>query len=175
VQNPQLLIPIDRIKGDETYKYLGVLLDENFNLNKHTDYVCNKLSRALFCINRVKSYLQKSSLRNLYFALFNSHFLYCVNIMGATSQQNIKRIFTLQKKAVHTVFNSAYNAHTFELFKNLNTLPFDKLLVYQRAVFMHSIRYNYASVSFAVTAMALAMAPAVAPAVAPTLALTHIR
>jgi hypothetical protein len=54
VQNPQLLIPIDRIKGDETYKYLGVLLDENFNLNKHTDYVCNKLSRALFCINRVE-------------------------------------------------------------------------------------------------------------------------
>jgi hypothetical protein len=43
----------------ETYKYLGVLLDENFNLNKHTDYVCNKLSRALFCINRVKSLLQK--------------------------------------------------------------------------------------------------------------------
>jgi hypothetical protein len=71
--------------------------------------------------------------------------------MGATSQQNIKRILTLQKKAVCTVFNSAYNAHTFELFKNLNTLPFDKLLVYQRAVFMHSIRYNYAPVSFAET------------------------
>jgi hypothetical protein len=150
-QDPNLQIPIERIMGDETYKYLGVLIDENFNLNRHTDFICNKLSRALFCMNRVKSFLQKRSLKNLYFALFNSHLLYCANILGATSQQNIKRILTLQKKAVRIVFNAAYNAHTHEFFKDLNTLPFDKLLFFQRAVFMHSIRYNYAPLSFAET------------------------
>jgi hypothetical protein len=149
-QNPNLdlLIPIDRIKGDETYKYLGILLDENLNFNKHVDYVCNKLSKSLFCINRVKSILKKESLKNLYFALFNSHLLYCINILGSTSQQNIKRILTLQKKAVRTINNSAYNAHTLELFIDLNTLPFDKLIIYHRAVFMHAIKYDYAPPSF---------------------------
>jgi hypothetical protein len=86
--DPDLIYPIERIKGDATYKYLGVLLDENLNFNKHTNFVYNKLSKALFCLMRVKTLLPNKSLLNLYFALFNSHLLYCINILGSTSQKN---------------------------------------------------------------------------------------
>jgi hypothetical protein len=58
--DPSLIFPIERIKDAATYKYLGVLLDENLNFNKNTDYICNKLSKALFCITRVKTLLPKN-------------------------------------------------------------------------------------------------------------------
>jgi hypothetical protein len=146
--DPGLFFPIERVKGDATYKYLGVLLDENLNLNKHSEYICNKLSKALFCLTRVKTLLPNRSLVNLYFALFNSHLLYCVNILGSTSQKNINKIHKLQKKAIRIVKNAPYNAHTAGFFADLDILPFDKLIVYHRALFMHSIKYEYAPASF---------------------------
>jgi hypothetical protein len=59
-QDPSRIFPIERIKNDKTYKYLGVLLDENLNFNKHTESTCNKLTKALFCITRVKTMLPKN-------------------------------------------------------------------------------------------------------------------
>jgi hypothetical protein len=99
--NPDLIFKIDRVSNgseEKCYKYLGVLLDENLNFNMHVDYVCNKLSRSLFCLNRQKKFVRKKALIQVYHALFNSHLLYCINILGATSMQNIKRISIMQKK-----------------------------------------------------------------------------
>jgi hypothetical protein len=149
--DPSRIYPIERIKGDSTYKYLGILLDENLNFNKHTEYICSKLSKAIFCITRVKTLLPNKSLVNLYFALFNSHLLYCINILGSTSQKNITKIHKIQKKAVRILKNAHFNAHTAELFADLGILPFDKLIVFHRALFMHSVKYGYVPNSFSNT------------------------
>jgi len=37
-----------------SYKLLGIYLDENLNLNHHTNVLCNKLSKSLFCINPLR-------------------------------------------------------------------------------------------------------------------------
>ena len=98
------IIKLDRItnsnvnKQDTTYKYLGILLDENLLFDKHIDYICNKLSKALFCLRRAKSSLDSKSMLSIYYSLFHSHLLYCVNILGCSSNTNIKRILLLQKK-----------------------------------------------------------------------------
>jgi hypothetical protein len=83
--------------------------------------------------------------------LFNSHLLYCINILGSTSQKNINKILTIKKKAIRIVNNAPYNAHTADLFMDLDVLPFDNLLAFHRALFMHSIRYEYAPASFSNT------------------------
>jgi hypothetical protein len=68
------------------------------SFNMHVDYVCNKLSRSLFCLNRLKNFVRQKALIQVYHALFNSHLLCCINILGSTSMQNIKRIQVMQKK-----------------------------------------------------------------------------
>ena len=50
------IIPLELIHNDaqdvasQTYKYLGILLDENFTFNYHVDFIGKKLSKALFCL-----------------------------------------------------------------------------------------------------------------------------
>jgi Reverse transcriptase (RNA-dependent DNA polymerase) len=154
IHNPDLIFKIERVSNgsdEKSYKYLGVLLDEHLNFNMHVDYVCNKLSRSLFCLNRLKNFVRKKALVQVYHALFNSHLLYCINVLGATSLQNIKRISIMQKKAIRIICNLNYNAHTAEHFYDLGILPFEKLLVFNRALFMHSVRYNYVHRSFSNT------------------------
>ncbi len=81
----------------QSFKLLGVYLDEHLTLNRHTDHVAAKLSRSLYLINRVKHFVSCNSLRKLYFSLFHLHLLYCWNILSCTFQTNINRIILLQK------------------------------------------------------------------------------
>ena len=43
---------------------------------------------------------------------------------------------------------SKYNAHTAPLFIEHGILPFDKLIKYGRLLFMHSVHFNYAPLSY---------------------------
>jgi hypothetical protein len=151
LQDPNLIHTLDRISknsDEKYYKYLGVLLDENLNFNSHIDYTCNKLSKSLFCLNRLKNFVNKKALISAYHSLIGSHLLYCINILGCASQQNINRLHIIQKKAIRIVCNLGYNEHTAASFCDLQILPFDKLVIFHKLLFMHSIRYEYAPRSF---------------------------
>ncbi len=147
-ENPDKITCMDRIftnnpvVDDRTYKYLGITLDENFTLNFHFDNLCKKLARGLFCLRRAKNFLNTKGLRSLYFALFHSHLLYCSLILNCSTNTNIKRILTLQKKAIRIITIAAYNSHTAALFVNLKILPFDKILYFRKIQFMHGIVYK---------------------------------
>jgi hypothetical protein len=64
------------------------------------------------------------------------------------TQSNINSIAKLQKRAIHVMTRSAYNAHTNQLFLQTKILPIDKLILKSKLLFMHSIDYNYAPQSF---------------------------
>jgi len=92
--------------------------------------------------------LNERGLLNLYYAFFHSHLLYCTNVFSCTSQTNIKKIATLQKKAIRIVKSAKYNDHSAPLFKSLKVLPFEKIIYEQRLKFMHTIYNDYAPPSF---------------------------
>jgi hypothetical protein len=133
----------------KSFKLLGVYFDEYLSFNKHISMLAAKLSRANFLLRRITNFVSKNTLRKLYFSLFHSHLLYCTNIYSSTSQANLNRINTLQKKAIRIITGSSTFAHTGELFINNRILPFDKLTSLNRLLFMHSIAFNYAPKSFA--------------------------
>ena len=137
-----------KIPEHQTYKLLGVHFDEYLNIDKHTSYVCAKLSRSLYCIKRASNKLSKKSLMSLYYALIHPHLLYCINILSCTSKSNLSHLQKIQKKAIRIVTKSKVNEQTGPLFKANNILPFDLLSLQAKLLFMHSIHYNYAPPSF---------------------------
>ena len=66
--NPDLVCELEHIHNNHTdpssrsYKLLGILLDEHLTFHHHIDYLKSKLSKALFCINRVKNLLPQKTL-----------------------------------------------------------------------------------------------------------------
>ena len=110
--------------------------------------VCKKLSRALYCLNRIKNVLNPRALRTLYFSLFHSHLLYCSFIFSTTSLSNIKHLSILQKKAIRLITHSTYNAHSAPLFLSQTILPVDKIVLLKNACFMHSIYFGLNHPSF---------------------------
>ncbi len=68
-----------------------------------------------------------------------------------TSQSNITKITLLQKKANRIISNAIYNAHTDPLLYANKMLPLDKIIIFCKLMFMHSVVSNYNPKSFSNT------------------------
>ena len=55
---------------------------------------------------------------------------------------NCSRIKKLQKKAVRVIYNSKYNAHTSNIFKQLNLLKIGDILTIEQMKFYHKYTHN---------------------------------
>jgi hypothetical protein len=85
------------------------------------------------------------------FKWVHSHLTYCPIIMSCTSKSNINRILKVQKKAIRIITNSNYNEHTAQLFRNLNILPFDKII--EQANISSSSRTIYSVLCYGITVL----------------------
>ena len=89
---------------------------------------------------RARAYLTKNSLKKLYFSYIYPYLIYCIEIWGISPQSHLKPLLLLQKKIVRIMTFSTYYAHTDPLiFKDLNILTIDKLVVHRIGIAMYKI------------------------------------
>ena len=83
------------------YKHLGVIIQSNLSWNSHIDYICRpkKASKRLDIINSVSHKLSRKSLETMYFSYVRSILVYTDISFCNTSQENLKQIDTIQKRA----------------------------------------------------------------------------
>ena len=78
-----------------------------------------KLSFCTDLLHKLKHYVPFCTLKTIYFGLFVSHITYGILVWGNHA------IAKLQKKGIHIMTKSRYNAHTSPLFKSLNCLKLE--------------------------------------------------
>ena len=127
------------LKKTDSLKYLGVIIDHRLNWSQHITDVKNKVSKGIGIMHRARSYLTKSSLRKLYFSYIYPYLIYCTEIWGISPQSHLRPLLLLQKKIVRIMTFSTYYAHTDPLFKDLNILTIDKLVVHRIGIAMYKI------------------------------------
>ena len=148
--DPEKISILERVHNDHPdpsnryYKLLGILLDENLTFDHHIQKLHSKLARSVYCINKVKNFLPKKALTTLYHSLIHSHLTYCTSIYSCTSKSNINKIFKIQKKAIRIISKNDYGASTEPIFKELNLLPLDKIILKSNLSMFHSIHHQYA-------------------------------
>ena len=95
-----LKIANTKIDRAHTAKFLGVMMDEKLNWNKHVNAVRQKMSRHIGILYKLKSILPLPARLNIYHSLIQSHVNYCSLIWGFSSKANIETIFRSQKKGI---------------------------------------------------------------------------
>jgi hypothetical protein len=151
--NAELIYELERIHNNHTnpdnrsYKLLGIHLDETLSFDYYTKYLCSKLNKSLYCINRAKNFLSTNALKTLYYSLIHSHLSYCTPILSCANNSNINQIFKIQKKAIRIITKKQFLAHTNPIFTELKILPLPNLITYSQLKLMHSIVYNYCPTS----------------------------
>ena len=63
---------------------------------------------------------------------------------GALAKYLLERLYKIQKRAIRIVFNVDYKASTYLLFSKNNVFTLEKLLLFNRGVYMYKILNNLA-------------------------------
>ncbi len=149
--NPNLIYNIQRIhnEGDtKNFKLLGILFDEYLTFDAHINQLCSKISKSLFCLNRVKNFISADIRKLLYFAMIHSHIMYCLCIYSCANSTSLNPLRIKQKAAIRVIAKADYRAHTAPLFTQLKILPIDQLIALSTLKFMHSFTHNLLPFSF---------------------------
>ena len=93
-------------------------------------------------------FLQKKSLKAIYYSIFHCYLVYCVPIWSCTSQKSINNLFVMQKKAVRLIIGSRYNAHSEPIFRELGILPLNKIIDFFNLQFMQNFVQGFLPISF---------------------------
>ena len=68
----RLLIKKHKVERVKSIKFLGVLLDENLSWKDHIKYIENKVAKNIDLLHRAKLFLDKNSLRTLYYSYIHT-------------------------------------------------------------------------------------------------------
>ena len=132
----QIIICGNDINYASSTKFLGVIIDNKMSWAEHILYIKNKISKSVGIINKVRNFVDKQTLRNLYFTFVYPYLIYCIEIWGNTNDTHLNPIILVQKKCIRAITFSHYLESTAPLFKKLNILNFKNLVTQRISLLM---------------------------------------
>ena len=114
----------------------------------HLQNLTRKISKSLGIIYKSSFCLNKNSSYTLYYSLVYPYLYYCACLWGLTYHSYLKRLVTLQKRAVRMISRSAFDAHTDPIFKSLKLLKFENIVALHVAKIMYLYKNGQLPESF---------------------------
>ena len=122
-------------------KFLGVIIDEKLNWTHHTSYISIKIARGLGIINKLKYVMPRNILLTLYNTLIYPYLTYCCIIWGNACASILKKLTTLQKRALRTITHSHYRSPSNPIFIDLNVLKISDICKLQSVLFLFKVKH----------------------------------
>ena len=104
-------------------KYLGQNIDFKLKFDNHISSITQKISRAVVILSKLRYYMPTCALLKIYNAFIHSQLLYGLLVWGSTYPSHLKKLMSLQNKAVKLIggghprdsaspYFSKFNIHT---------------------------------------------------------------
>ena len=87
-------------------KYLGVILDNKLNWQKHIDYISTKLNRTAGIIFKLRKQVPSKVLLLIYNSLGSSYLRYALMAWGTVRNTALRKLQTLQNKIIRYMTHS---------------------------------------------------------------------
>ena len=125
-----------RIFASSYIKYLGVLIDEHLTWNYQVFELSKKLNRANSMLSKIRHYVDKMTLRSLYFSLFSSHLNYCCQVWGQNGNRHINKILSLQRSALRIISFKPFRSDVSTLYSDLKITCFKNAIKIANLLFV---------------------------------------
>ena len=111
-------------------------MDKDLSFLSHIKKLENKLSKSVGISNKVKPFLNASTLLQLYYSTFHSYLQYSIIIWGSTFKSYLKRLNTLQNKAVKTLAGGSWRERVTPFYAKLKIKKIRDMCLLELALFM---------------------------------------
>ena len=92
-----------------SYKYVGLILDEHLNYNKHMTEMTKLISHKLFLLSKIRRYITEDACINIFKTMVLSVIEYCDIIYAGTTQANITKIDNLFYRGLQICINCNFS------------------------------------------------------------------
>ena len=116
------------ISANDQIKYLGITIDTRLNFEEHIG-IAKKISRFLGVLCNLVNVLASKALLVLYYSMIHPHLQYGITIWGNTYKKYLKRLKTLQNKAVKVLGGGRWQDHASAFHSWLNSLKLKDLFM----------------------------------------------
>ena len=124
-----------RLYPSNSVKYLGIKIDRFLHWHDQVNSIAVKLNRANALLLKIRNYVNTETLRNIYFAIFDSHLSYSC-IVWAQNINTVRRLIVLQKKALRIMNFKDQLFHSSPLFSSNNILKFGDKITLENILFI---------------------------------------
>ena len=84
---------------------ISVQVDDHLLFSNHIDKIARKITSNTWLLSRIKDFLNKEHRVQFYKSFIQPHLDYCNIVWGNTSQNNLLRLFRLQKRACKIILD----------------------------------------------------------------------
>ena len=133
----------NNIKQVETFKYLGVLLDNKLSWQEHIQSLQTKLAKFNGVIYKIRNFVPRKILMMLYNALVGSYLRYGIRAWATCSPNLLNSLQVAQNKIIRAIMFLPYTSEVLTCYSDLKILPVEKICEHETAKLIHSISYNY--------------------------------
>ena len=125
-----------------SYKYLGLILDEQLNYNKHIKELKKLVSHKLYLMSKVRKYITESACINIFKTMVLSLIKYCDIIYAGSSQGNLLKIDNLFYRGLRICNNNQAYFTKQDLISNCKIAPLKDRRLSHLLVFMCKEKEN---------------------------------
>jgi hypothetical protein len=105
------------------YKYLGVIVDQNFNWGPHIESVVKKVRSIIPSLYQLKPIVNENTLRQVYFSLVHSFIIYGIVGWGFVDSSAMTKLKKCQKKVLKLMKKGDKFDSDCDLFRYWKVLP----------------------------------------------------
>ena len=125
------------IQRTNVQKFLGIYIDDRLTFRDHVNKICAKMSKRVGVMRRLRVFLPRDILKQLFYTFIYSRFTYGITCYGSAYLNQIQRIKKVINRSLKLVFNST--VLTPELLKREKVLDFDMAYKYFCLIKMYKI------------------------------------
>ena len=122
-QTLDITIDDHSITPSNEIKSLGVMLDNNLKWNAHVNLILKKTRSALGALKRIKPFVPRENLIQLYNNLVTPYFDYCCEVWGDLNQGLADKLQKIQNRAARIITGATYDVRSEEVLNSLGWQP----------------------------------------------------
>jgi hypothetical protein len=131
------------IKFVNSYKYLGIDLDNRLNFVTYLNNLKKKLSQIAGLFRKLNHVVPHNFKKSLFNAFFDSHIQYGLNIWGQTFDYLVGALQRVQNKAIKNLFGYRFLERTNIIHEKTKILPIKFSLFLRSSCLIHNILHGY--------------------------------
>lgn len=130
-------IEIERVKE---MKYLGLILDEKLNFSSNCDYMEKKVSKKIGFMKRSCTFVKRQYKIIVYSTIIEPQFTYCASIIFLCTVTDLKRLQTLQNKAMRFILKKRLDTRIIDMLNELNWLSVYQACIYYTLILIFKMK-----------------------------------